>query len=195
MLLATVLKRGPEYQPQHLARLVQGVLEHNPDQRIICLTDFEIAIPGVVPIPLKHGWPSWWSKIELFRVCNEPTLYLDLDTVVIDELPAISNQFTMIPDVYKPGKFGSGIMSWTKCPNHIYDIFCRNPKGYMSTYSTRLKWGDQAFIADHLGQVPATFGKECRSYKVHCRRYVPKGTKIVYFHGRPRPWLVRLRYA
>lgn len=191
MQVACVLKSGPEYTPDHLYRMVDAVLAHNPEMRIVCLTDCEIHHPGITAVPLLHGWKGWWSKIELFRpgVLTGPTLYLDIDTVVTGPLDGVPvGDFTMLACVYRGGDVGSGIMGWTRTPTWIYDAFLADPERYMRLYKTTARWGDQAFIRDHLGSAPKTFGKQFRSYKVHCRRGVPEGTKVVYFHGTPRPW-------
>ena len=194
MQVACVLKSGGEYRAEHVSALADSILKHN-NLPIVCLTDAVIDDPKVKVIPLKHSWPGWWSKIELFRVCQQPTLYLDLDTVVVGELPEIGPDFTMLADVYWQNDVGSGVMSWRKCPTYIYETFCQNPAGYMRLYRTRQRWGDQGFIRDHYPGRPQTFGPEYRSYKVFCRRGVPAGTKVVYFHGRPKPWQVELQYA
>lgn len=191
MQVACVLKRGPEYRPEHVYALADSILAHN-DLPIVCLTDADIDHPGIKKIPLKHGWAGWWSKLELFRVCHEPTLYLDIDTVVIGKLPQIGPRFTMLADVYKPGDFGSGVMSWQHCPVHLYEKFNKAAQWYMTRYKTRRNWGDQGFIRDYLGARPDVFGPEYRSYKVYCKERVPLGTKVVYFHGKPRPWEVKL---
>lgn len=173
--------------------MVDTVLAHNPGARIVCLTDCDIDHPGVEAVPLVHDWPGWWSKIELFRpgLLAGPTLYLDIDTVVVGALDgARVDDFTMLACVYRGGDVGSGIMGWTRTPTHIYERFCSDPDRNMRRYRTTARWGDQGFIRDHLGATPKTFGTEFRSYKVHCRRGVPAGTKIVYFHGKPRPWQV-----
>lgn len=196
MQIACVLKLGGEFRERHAIRLAESVLHHNPDARITCLSDADFSHPSLTVEPLIHKWRAWWSKIELFRpgLFDGPTLYLDLDTVVIGELPAIGKRFTMLQDVYRPGDwYGSGVMSWQRPPTHIYDAFLSDPKGHMANYSCVARWGDQAFIRDHLGRVPDTFGLEYRSYKMHCRQQVPAGTKVVYFHGKPRPWRVKLR--
>lgn len=191
MQVACVLKRGPEYRPEHVELLAQSIQQHN-DIPIVCLSDIDFTCSGVSVKPLVHKWSGWWSKLELFARCNEPTLYLDLDTVVIDKLPEISDNFTMLLDVYRRGDFGSGVMSWRIPPKHVYEKFCRQPNHFMRMYRTRAKWGDQAFIRDHLGYKPNVFGVEFRSYKVHCKESVPHGTRVVYFHGKPRPWQVDL---
>lgn len=196
MRIACVLKQGPEFKAGHLYALADSILKHN-DFPIDCLTDCEINHPGINAIPLQHKWPKWWSKIELFRpgLFNGPTLYLDIDTVVIGKIEIETNRFTMLPDVYRDGDFGSGVMAWNKPPDHIYHRFLNRPAQHMARYRTRSRWGDQAFIRDHLGEKPATFGPEFRSYKVHCNNGVPKDTRVVYFHGKPRPWQVSLKHG
>jgi hypothetical protein len=191
MQIACVLKQGPEYKPEHVCALADSILAHN-DVPIVCLSDVGIDHPGVQVKPLQHAFAGWWSKIELFRECTGPTLYLDIDTVVIDKLPPIGEQFTMLADVYRKGDFGSGVMSWQAAPTHIYKNFLKNPYVAMAKYRTRQNWGDQAFIRDQLTAPPQTFGAEYRSYKAHCRPQVPAGTRVVYFHGKPRPWDVEL---
>ncbi|MEX1669141.1 hypothetical protein AB4876_09470 [Zhongshania guokunii] len=194
MQIACVLKQGPEYGPEHVAALADTILAYN-DLPIVCLSDVDIDHVRVTRIPLEHGWEGWWSKLELFKQCDSPTLYLDLDTVVVGKLPEIGTRFSMLRDVYRQGDFGSGVMSWQSAPRHVYDTFAKRPHYFMRRYRTRNMWGDQAFIRDHLGLRPSVFGAEYRSYKVHCKQQVPAGTRCVYFHGKPRPWQVELNYA
>lgn len=192
--LATVLKSGPEFKPQHVIDLVEGALKFNPRLDIVCLTDCEINHSAIKTIPLLHGWRGWWSKLELFRpgLLEGPTLYLDLDTVVIGELRLQSDRFTMLRDVYQRGSFGSGVMGWHQPPAYLYERFAANPKHYMRSFITRSRWGDQGFIKRFLKEIPDTFGPSFRSYKVHCRQHVPPDTNVIYFHGKPRPWQVTL---
>lgn len=196
MQIACVLKAGPEYRPEHLYRMVDTLLAHNTWAKVVCLTDYPIQHQGITAVRLKHNWPGWWSKIELFRpgVIDEPTLYLDIDTIVTGSLADVRvDEFTMLANVYRPGDYGSGIMGWTQTPHHIYNRFRASPDAYMGRYRTAERWGDQAFIRDNLGCLPKTFGDEFRSYKAYCQRAVPPGTQIVYFHGKPRPWSGRVK--
>lgn len=197
MDIVCVLKAGGEFKTEHVAALAESIHRHNPAASIRCLTDAQLDIDGVEAVPLQHSWPKWWSKIELFRpgVCKGPTLYLDLDTVVVGQIELEINRFTMLADVYRRGDFGSGVMAWQQTPEHIYHKFLKAPAKYMAAYRTRNRWGDQAFIRDHLGETPATFGAHFRSYKAHCKQGVPEDTRVVYFHGKPRPWQVSLQYG
>lgn len=195
MKFACVLRSGGEFGPGHVADLARGILEHHPEAEIHCLTDMALDFQGVTTVPLKHGWRGWWSKLELFRpgLFDGPTLYMDLDSVVIGRIQVDCEQFTMLPNVYRRGDYGSGIMSWRQPPVHIYEKFARNPARWMAIYRTTQRWGDQGFIRDSLGHKPRTFGEQFRSYKAHCQHQVPAGTSVVYFHGKPRPWQVQLR--
>lgn len=189
--IACVLRSGGEYEPQHVQALADSIQRYN-DAPIVCLSDLKFNVPGVEVRPLQHRWQGWWSKIELFREFTGPTLYLDLDTVVIGELPEIGEKFTMLRDVYRSHDVGSGVMSWARSHKWLYDNFLRQPSYYANRYRTRRNWGDQGYIRDYLGFAPDIFGEEYRSYKAHCQEKIPAGTKVVYFHGKPKPWEVDL---
>lgn len=191
MQIACVLRSGGEYNAHHVCLLADSILAHN-NVPIVCLSDVNFYHPGVEVRPLLHKWQGWWSKIELFREFTGPTLYLDLDTVVIGRLPAIGKKFTMLRDVYRSNDFGSGVMSWASSHAWLYENFLRQPSYYINRYRTRRNWGDQGYMRDYLGHVPELFGDEYRSYKVHCAERVPAGTSVVYFHGKPKPWEVEL---
>lgn len=196
--MACVLRSGGEYTPEHLYQMVDKFHKHNPGVHVQCLTDMEIDHPAITPLPLKHNWPGWWSKIELFRpgLFDGPTIYMDIDTATLGSIEFDYDEFTMLPAAYRPrGGINSSIMAWREPPTHIYEKFARNPDRWMATYRTTQRWGDQGFIRDSLGQKPLTFGEQFRSYKAHCRRRVPAGTSVVYFHGRPKPWQVELRHG
>lgn len=196
MRFVLVLRSGPEYKPEHVYALADNILKFHPDAKISCLSDLNLSHPKVERIPLLHYWPRWFSKIELFRpgLFEGPTLYLDLDTVVIDRIDVDCNHFTMLPDVYKKRSYGSGAMCWTHPPTQIYERFKERDRYFISAYNVSKRWGDQAFIRDYLGYRPRVFGEEFRSYKVHCKDSVPCGTKVVYFHGKPRPFEVDLSH-
>jgi hypothetical protein len=179
--ILTVLRAGKDFAPKHVQWLARQV----PDLR--CLSDQPVT--GVPTHALRRTWPGWWAKMEAFDVDMIPgdVLLMDLDTVVFD-LPAMPGQTTVLPDFYRPALMGSGVMFLTEADrSRCFDAFARDPKRHMRECTTRAKWGDQGFLAQHIGQAPR-WGAEVRSFKVHCRSGVPAGTKVVCFHGQPRPW-------
>jgi len=69
---------------QRLKNMVEKSLSipHN----FICLSN--VNIPDVNCIPLKHDYPGWWSKIELFRndIPGDRVLSLDLDLILLKDI-------------------------------------------------------------------------------------------------------------
>lgn len=180
-----VLRSGGDFTPRHVQWLAAQV------PGIVCLSDQ--AVPGVPTVPLRHGWPGWWAKMEAFDpgVIAGDVLLMDLDTVVL-ELPVwLPLVTTVLPDFYRPRLMGSGFMFLTAADRaRCFEAFTTDPKRHMRACTTRERWGDQGFLQPLIGGA-AKWGDEVRSYKVHCRAGVPAGTKVVCFHGKPRPWDVR----
>jgi hypothetical protein len=144
-------------------------------------------------IPLKHKWPGWWSKLEIFRVVDGPTLYLDLDTVVvgnIDHLVNLPQDFAAIRNFHDPYMIGSAVM-WFKGPmKWVYDKFCEKPFKWIEYHERKRDGpylGDQAFIWNALGRKVETLPMETiKSYKFHCKEGLPKEAALVCFGGQPK---------
>lgn len=205
-----VLKSGGEFRKSHVSALHDGFREHlkTPFQ-FLCLNDLDA--DGPFSVPLKHGWPKWWSKIELFsRDWNGPVIYADLDTIPVGPLDSLveGHDFTMLRNFWRPERVGSGLMAWNRDMTAIYKAFLKSPDRFMAEYSTADKWGDQVFIRDHSPVKPELWQDKfpCKvvSYKIHCRPgveihstavgvpRVPTGASVVCFHGLPRPWMTSL---
>lgn len=215
LTVATVLRTGPEYRPYHVQTLRDGVAKYlTIPFRFVCLTDypFHQIGAGMELIPLKHGWPGWWSKIELFAkgVLEGPVLYLDLDTIPcgsLDEI-ALGHRFTMLQNFWRADRVGSGVMAWRIDMSQIYEAFKLAPQFHMAEFNDANKWGDQAFILKHAPMDPERFQTKFPdrivSYKMHCRpgmdpknptpgeTRVPEGASLICFHGQPRPWTTPL---
>jgi hypothetical protein len=176
-----VLRRGKDFGPEHaqwLARQVPG---------LVCLSDQDV--PGVPTIGLRTNWPGWWAKMNAFDTSLVPgdVWLIDLDTVVF-EMPAQPQRTTVLSDFYRPRLMGSGFMFLTEADRaRCFSAFTANPARHMRECTTRLRWGDQGFLNPLLADADR-WGDEVRSFKVHCRSGVPRGTKVVAFHGQPRPW-------
>lgn len=188
-----------EYTPEHVRWLKRQVEKCcMVPHRFVCFSNVEIE--GVEVIPLKHDWPGWWSKLEMFAHLQE-AFYMDLDTVLvgpIDDLvhhtPAgmmALESMTRVPDL----RLNSGILSWKGDFRFLYENFQSNPEAIMGRYTEVRRWGDQGYIQDQLeARVQAfeilqrKFPGQVVSFKADLRRGNPKpGNRIVCFHGQPKP--------
>lgn len=217
LTVACVLRTSATYTDRWVYRLQRQIAEHlSTPHRFVCLSD--VPLEGCERIPLMHDWGNatgkagngwtvhkgWWAKIELFRpgLLTGPTLYLDLDTLVIGNMDAIAaapRRFTALAD-FNSGRFGSGMLAWRGDWSAIYRAFMADPEGIAHQYDSREpaetgRIGDQAFIEDTLVALGARWDtfqrllgpKAIVSYKVHgCRLERPQGASVVCFHGKPK---------
>lgn len=198
-----VLKSGGDYTVQHVSNLFDSVSRNANDFKFICLTDIPYTdFPKNIEIvELIEDWPGWWSKIELFRPglfeAFSKIWYFDLDTIIVDDLEPLFVEpcpTTFLSDFYWPERIATGVMCWISGTlDGVYTHFKMNPARYMQAFR---KGGDQAFLGSVIGmnqsRFQIRFPGQFVSYKVHCQSRVPEDTRVVCFHGRPRPWEVNL---
>jgi hypothetical protein len=194
IVVLCVCKSGGEYNAEWVKKLRRGVARNlTAPYEFRCLTDIDTPydIPG--RIPLKHKWPGWWSKIEMFREITGPTLYLDLDTVVtgsLDHLAKLDMDFAMLRNFHIPEFVGSGVMWFGKSQRHVYDRFCEKPFKWIEYHDRKTDGpylGDQAFIWESMKrQVKHLPMETIKSYKFHCKNGLPENTSLVCFHGLPK---------
>lgn len=187
-MIVLVLKSGGIYGPDDVARLADQIDRQAPWATVVCLSDVDVPVPR---IPLRYGWPGWWSKMELYRPdVPGDFLYMDLDTVVkgpLDELLAI-DRLALLRDFYREWGLGSGLMYLPESARaEIWSEWSRRPEAWMAEHAIG---GDQEFLERFwLGRaariqdlVP---GQVC-SYKAHtpADRLM---ARVVCFHGEPKP--------
>lgn len=205
--IAMVLRTGGEYDHRYVNNLVAALKRHvSVSHRIMCLTDGVTGLTKDIDeyVMLRHDWPRWWGKIELFRgdvFGGEQIFYFDLDTVIVDNIDEIlqyRGEFMGLLDFYQPKMMASGLMSWHGEQIYkIYDEFIKDETEHMRYYSGG---GDGGFVRAHHSPIEffqTVFPGKIVSYKDHCCRNrnakndtpakLPKGAKIVCFHGHPRP--------
>lgn len=202
-----VLKLGGDFTSIYVRKLQNAVKRHlTMPYEFICLTD-DSSIDFCRTIPLKHRWKGWWSKIEVFRaglVDTNRIIYFDLDTVILNNIDILTEQdYDFIAlQPFNPKKrnnpylMNSSIMSWKNTGefNFLYDQF--NTKSSDGRFR-----GDQ----DYIGSQLIRKGKKYKhwqllidgiySYKRNCKDEIPKETKVVCFHGRPRPSKVKKEWV
>ncbi|MER8760539.1 hypothetical protein NKH69_34110 [Mesorhizobium sp. M0976] len=193
--VACVLRSGGEYAPRHVTRLLDQVTEHLPGAKFRCFSDVDVQ--GVEVIPLRHGWPGWWAKMELFRPeLPDDWLYFDLDTSIVGSLAdmAAVDGPVIMRDVVDPTILGSGIMAIPQSIKAaVWEAFIAAPADHMRRFA---EGGDQSFIescrwVDWRLWQDICPGQLC-SYRMDVLRLggVPDGVRAVVFHAKPRPWEV-----
>ena len=143
--------RGRDYTANDVHRLFQSVEKYiDRPFSFYCLTNQVTAdVPGT-KIMLKHNWPGWWSKVELFRddLPAGRTLYMDLDSNAVSGLgPILDTPGDLVMFNTRVAKhkairshglvaryqaatmlFNPGSLSW------VYDKFEKDPETYMADY-------------------------------------------------------------
>ncbi len=193
-----VLKSGGDFTVDYVRRL-HNMIKRNSTVpfRFVCLTDTDVHLDGCNVLKLKDNFPKWWSKVELFRpdlFKSEYVIYFDLDTVIvsnIDSLLRMEVDFAALqpwnPQNRKNGYFASGLMLWK---NERYSFLY---KEFDVKSIDSFPVGDQQYMSEALekhkehfqslqDRVPGIY-----SFKRNCRSGLPKGARIICFHGKPRP--------
>lgn len=196
LTVMSVLRSGSYYDQEWVLKLKRGVERHlSVPHRFVVLTD--TPVEGVTCFALEHDWPGWWAKVELFRpgVIQGPTLYLDLDTVLVGSIDGLSDlpyDFAMMRNIWQAHMPGSAVMWFRKAPHKVYEMFKGQAEYVMDEYINRggPYMGDQAFIWDALDR-KVSYIDECpgliRSYRRHCQEGIPEGCSLVAFGGAMKP--------
>lgn len=188
--------RGAEYV-NNLYDMVGRNLPAGYSSRFICYTDSSDGLrDGIVSRQLPEGLKGWWNKLALFRAgefeYSERVIYFDLDTVItgpLDELLEYNGQFALLSDFYFPERYANGMMIWRAGFGHgLWDDYVA------AGFPTDMPLGDLTWTNQYLEKnniqpdvlqllYPGAIG----SYKAHCQDGLPRGMRVVCFHGIPRP--------
>jgi len=211
MIVTCVLRSGKEYNDAHVYNLRDMCKDFLPEHNFLCLTDTSLV--GCDYLPLHHNRKGWWSKMELFSLsATQPVLYLDLDTVLVDDCTDIidavkGKPFVIIRDFYRGyiltpidrHAMGSGLMYWEEDMSFLYDAYMQDPDSIEAKYA-----GDQDFIESvmktperidmvHYWQDLCTGVVSLKADVLGSKlsktiKGLQPEHKIVCFHGTPRPW-------
>lgn len=189
--IVCVLKSGGTvYNKEYVDCLMGSVKQYNVER--ICLTDHKETFDYCSTVQLRHSYPGWWSKLEIFdhpELKDRSVLYFDLDTVIKGPIDAILNHkhnFTMLRGFLKYAP-ASGVMAFKGDYSHITESFSMD---VVDDYKTLDRLGDQAFIREHanthIDLFQDLFPDHFSSVKLSSTEQIQKSS-IVCFHGRPRP--------
>jgi hypothetical protein len=202
LTVSCVLRSGGIYDAEWVKKLRDGVARNlKVDHRFVCYSDTDVPCER---IPLRHNWPGWWAKIELFdgRVSG-PHIYFDLDNVAMGDLSPLidcQHEFSMLRNFHRP-QHASSCLMWFKesAPAGVWDKFISDPKRWMEYYATDRSgayWGDQAFIWDALDRkvplmdFPRTVVAHYKQ-DVAAKHCPPPSASMVIFSGSVKPSIVQ----
>lgn len=195
--VCAVLKSGGVFKPEHALWFKEQVLERMPNWRFRLWTDFDMK--GATQ--LKRDLPKWWSKYEIYEdeTLTGPAFVLDLDTVILGEwapYPCDSDRVIVWHDPYQGSiqypRYLGGILY---LPDHARKVLLNQFRSW-----DHVPEDDQPHLRHCLGRNVVVgqhaYPDQMLSYKVHVMRPeigIRPETKLVYFHGLPRPWDVTPR--
>lgn len=195
-IVTCVWRGGGCYTLEYLMRLYGAVLTHLTDPLVVCLTDQPVpALPRLQTLPLREGWPGWWSKLELFaRFTRHRVVYFDLDTVIKGPLDPLFRftTFTALADFNHPSFIQSSVLAWEGDYSYLHKEFAAAPAQTAARFAAGAcgRVGDQAYIEQTL-RVPVARWQELlpgafASYKSSTVEAQARASVICY-HGLPRP--------
>jgi hypothetical protein len=196
LTVACAYKPGNGFTDEYVTRLRDDVQRFcKAPHRFVCLTNERFS--DIETIKPRGNNRSWWMKLHLFSEFKDPTVYFDLDTILVDDVTDICTYphvFTGLTG-FKTGKFASGFMAWNGDYSYLDVDADRTIERNYDAFVSR-DWerhGEQSYVAERLRITPQLTGDmwpgRFVSYKYGVRRrgFVPKGASVVCFHGKPRP--------
>lgn len=212
--------------PASYVTVLRNAVAANLDRehRFICVTDrpqdLTDGVEGVelpdMGIPLEFQKRGCWPKLGIFKEgllpAGEPTLYLDLDVVILRDLGCYFDQIQAnggfnalrewnpppwhwLPLSMRPyrGIQGSVLGFFPEQQGGVYEKFMANREYAYDEYVN-----DQLFLNDHVTDLKHWPYPWAVSFKRHCMHYYPlsrwlppipkpAAAKMVVFHGTPRP--------
>lgn len=180
--------RGRPYDEDWVLRL-RNMVSNNLSYpfKFFCISNIDMS--EVNYIKLKHNYPGWWSKVELFRQdlpLSGRCLYLDLDTLIVgdlDEIIEYPEKIAFHPPSYmvEGGRSvgGQGIVDGYNSSVIVFD-YGVGKKFYNSFWPDNMKKfrGDQDWFAHIDPGLPLMPTKWFRKLK-NCQDGPSAGVKVV----------------
>jgi hypothetical protein len=184
---------GEKFSKDYVNILYSGIRKHFEGEiRFICVSDDTGYDEGIEVVKLPEGLTGWWGKLWLFseefqKQLTGQCFFFDLDTIItghLDEMFKYRGEFCILRDFYRYGGYGSGLMSWKPMfGTHIWE-------SWVAAGKPEIEGGDQAWIEKVICDADLwqdIFPEWVVSYKVHAEQWPPSQSKVVCFHGFPKP--------
>lgn len=189
------VKWGTLYGAEYVNTLFDMVvrnLNNSHHFKFFCFTDDPEGLHGAIQIKkIPENLVGWWPKLYLFKdglfPDGEQVIFIDLDTAVVSGLDKIfeyRGEFAILRDFLRKDGLGSAFMSWKAGKyGYVWD-------DYVGAEYPSIPGGDQAWIERYpfAKDIYQDLFPDCFvSYKKDCQETIPKGAKVVCFHGVPMP--------
>lgn len=168
MLNVVCVKWGSKYGPEYVNRL-ETMVKRNltvPFQ-MYCYTDDPFAISRsieTIPICKEDDLETYWNKLAIFKLFKGKCIYIDLDTVIQNNINDIVNYtnkltgvYTYWNDIRTDGnfpfatlkwkiQFNSSVLAWTAEDYYwVWDKFMQNRDWNIIKY-----YGDDKFLGNEI---------------------------------------------
>ena len=207
------MKWGDKFGPEYVNRLY-GMVARNLtlDFRFICFTEVpkgirpEVEIQPLPELDIPEGLPErGWMKLTLyaenFGNLSGPTLFLDLDVVIVGSIDCLFEyeaEFAIVHDKHRPARmignssvFRFEIGRYPHILKNFTDNFIEIRKQFRH---------EQAYLSSEirkLGILKFWPDEWCPSFKYHCvppwpkswyqTPRIPENSRVIIFHGVPNP--------
>lgn len=190
MLNLVCVRTGKPYAPEYVTvlfdMLMRNLSQYEGEVKLWCVTDDPESLPEPVQaIPHDPSLRGYWQKVRLFSkdmpwADGERVAYFDLDVAITGRLEELVETKGTIKDWFYDS-YNSSVMVWDVGEHReIWDSF---DPAMMDEPSIG---GDQDWMWALKGW--ETFPKEwCVSYRKYAKDWPPDGSKVVVFHGHPKP--------
>ncbi|TCO10924.1 glycosyltransferase family protein [Natronoflexus pectinivorans] len=211
------IKWGTKFDPEYINRLYSMVKRNlTLDFRFVCLTDDGNGIDPAIevkdipqtgisdfderkPWVFGHGWLKVASFVEKLHDLEGPTLFLDLDVVIVDNIDCLfqeEGEFLVIKEWDKKDVTGNTSVYRFNAGTHsdALEYLNNNMKKVLSSVRN-----EQEFITGYMasqGKIKYWPAEWCVSFKRHClpkplgwfgTAEIPENSKVIVFHGKPNP--------
>jgi len=197
---------GPGRGLAYLYALQDSVFQHSTaDIRFVCFTDRPARTirDTIEVVPLNaDDLEGNLKKMTIFRPCSKlegKVLALDLDTVIVDRLDVLfemkleTNSFVTCEDAYATGRIGGGVHLFMAGfgLSEFWAPLNRSPAIYGNTMGSERHYLRRRAI-ELKSDLDLRFWQSQKpspvvSYKKECQGGAPTGSRIIWFHGQPRP--------
>lgn len=197
MLRIICVKAGEKYSAKWVNILADMIRRNLPEGflgEFICFTDDATGLDANINVRgLPSGLVGWFNKLYLFKDYlfddGDRIIFFDLDMLIIgalDHIVKYDGSFAILRDFYRANGLNSSVVAWqANTVGYIWDEYRK--AGFPDVVGGDQAWVEKFSDRLHPEILQDVFPKSFVSFKRHCNPMPPRGSKVVAFHGFPKP--------